>query len=268
MKKQGIRIGSYPSGLIGNLVQDEIDHILAQKYKAKFVRNSDDIVILAHSKAEAKYLLNVYNRLATERGLTLKSSAVVSPAADGIDFLGFVRYPNGRIRVRKSIKKKFAKSVAKVSSRKRRKELSASYKGWCMYGQGNNLYRNIMGFREKGIEVSPKMVNGQKFFDVRCVQINDILNMPIDIMDYQPCIVTRDLNDSTKRNADRYVVLFRLRETGEEAKFITNAAGLKVVLDQCGEKEKKGEKIFPVENVIIQKRSIGGSKRTYKFVDL
>lgn len=267
MRRQGIRIGSYQSGLIGNLAQDEIDHILTQKYGARVVRNSDDMVILARSKAEARFLLNVYSRLAEERGLTVKASARLRPVTEGIDFLGFVMTPDN-VRVRKQIKRSFAKGMARVRSRRRRRELAASYKGWCMYGHGQNLYNKVMGFKAKGIEVSPKTINGQKFFDVRCVQINDILNVPVDVLDYQPCISTRDIKDGTKRNGDRYVVLLRVRETGGEVKLITNAMGIKAVLDQCGERENAGEKIFPVEDVMIQKRSIGGGKKTYKFIDL
>lgn len=183
-----------------------------------------------------------------------------------IDFLGFVMTRDG-VRVRKSIKQRFARSIARVRSRKRRAELAASYKGWCMRGRGRHLYDTIMGFKEKGIEVQPLTRDGQKYFDVRNVSINEIVNTPIAVLDYQPDIPTRDLNDRSKRNNDRYVVLIRTRN-GEKVKFITNAYGIKSVLDQCGEREAKGERIFPVEGVSVQRRSLGGNKVTYKFVDL
>lgn len=70
-----MRIGSYASGMIGNLGHLEIDHILTEKYGAKIERNCDDVVIFGRSKAEIRFLLNVYNRLCEERGMVVKAGS-------------------------------------------------------------------------------------------------------------------------------------------------------------------------------------------------
>ena len=70
-----MRIGSYASGLIGNLAHMEIDHILTEKYGAKIERNCDDMVIFGRSNAEIRFLLNVYNHLCEERGMVVKAGS-------------------------------------------------------------------------------------------------------------------------------------------------------------------------------------------------
>lgn len=77
--KIGVRIGAYISGMIGNLNHNEIDHILTEKYYVKMHRNCDDSVMLARSKGEARFLLNLYDRLAAERGLVVKANSFYAP---------------------------------------------------------------------------------------------------------------------------------------------------------------------------------------------
>ena len=78
-KKAGVRIGAYISGMIGNLAHMEIDHILTERYGVKLERNCDDMVMLARTKGEARFLLNAYDRLAEERGMTVKANSYYAP---------------------------------------------------------------------------------------------------------------------------------------------------------------------------------------------
>lgn len=186
-----------------------------------------------------------------------------------IDFLGY-EFSQDNMRLRKSIKTRFAKGMARVKSRKRRKEIEDSYRGWCMYGRCRNLWNEItgkeMGFAEKGITVRSTTKDGKKFFDVRKVSLSDIVNVELTVLDFQRNIETHDLRDHSKTNSDRYVVLVQL-SSGEKVKFITNAHSIKDVLDQCAEKEEAGEKIFPVSGVLIKRKDLGGGKQSYHFVD-
>ena len=54
-------------------------------------------------------------------------------------------------------------------------------------------------------------------------------------------------------------------QNGQRSKFITNCYNLKDVLDQAREAENNGQKIFPVENVIVKRRSLGDGKSAYYF---
>lgn len=91
-----------------------------------------------------------------------------------------------------------------------------------------------MSFADKGIKQSGRTKDGKKFFDVK-----------------------------TKQGEGRYCVLFE--QNGQRSKFITNCYNLKDVLDQAREAENNGQKIFPVENVIVKRRSLGDGKSAYYF---
>lgn len=189
-----------------------------------------------------------------------------------IDYLGY-EFSKENMRLRKSIKKKFAAGMGRVKSRKRRKQIEDSYRGWCKYGRCRNLWKKLtgkdMGFANKGITmVRSTLKDGKKFFDVRQVQLSDITNVEISVLDFQRNIETQDIKDHTKKNSDRYVVLIQLKSSGEKVKFITNSHSIKDVLDQCEEMEQAGRKIFPVDGVAIKRKDFGGGKTSYQFIDL
>ena len=114
-----------------------------------------------------------------------------------------------------------------------------------------------MGFASKGIVPSGTTKDGKKYYEVRKVSISDILNVPITIVDFETGV-------KTTKGTDRYAVLFENR-TGERFKFITTAFNLKNVLDQARLAEKDGRQIFPVDNVVIRRRSFDEGKSTYYF---
>lgn len=189
-----------------------------------------------------------------------------------INFLGY-EFSKENMRLRKSIKKKFAAGMGRVKSRKRRKQIEDSYRGWCRYGRCRHLWKKLtgkdMGFANKGITmVRSTLKDGKKFFDVRQVQLSDITNVEISVLDFQRNIETQDIKDHTKKNSDRYVVLIQLKSSGEKVKFITNSHSIKDVLDQCEELEQAGRKIFPVDGVAIKRKDFGGGKTSYQFIDL
>lgn len=189
-----------------------------------------------------------------------------------INFLGY-EFSKENMRLRKSIKKKFAAGMGRVKSRKRRKQIEDSYRGWCKYGRCRHLWKKLtgkdMGFANKGITmVRSTLKDGKKFFDVRQVQLSDITNVEISVLDFQRNIETQDIKDHTKKNSDRYVVLIQLKSSGEKVKFITNSHSIKDVLDQCEEMEQAGRKIFPVDGVAIKRKDFGGGKTSYQFIDL
>ena len=71
-----------------------------------------------------------------------------------IDFLGY-QFSRERVLLRKSIKKKFAKKT-KIRNPERRRQVLASYWGWCKWGDCRHLWnvitKNDMSFADKGIK--------------------------------------------------------------------------------------------------------------------
>lgn len=175
-----------------------------------------------------------------------------------IDFLGY-QFDNDKTLLRKSTKKNFARKI-KTKSKRRRNEVMGSYWGQCKHGDCRNLWNkltnNYMGFLQKGIKPSNKTRDGKKFFNVGSTRIMDILNTPITILDFEA-------NVETAKSKDAYIVLFS--HDGVESKFITTSYNIKDILDQAREAENNDNKIFPVENVVIKRRSIGENKSAYYF---
>lgn len=192
-------------------------------------------------------------------------------AGRGIDFLGYV-FSTENVRLRKSIKKRFAAGMGRVRSRKRKRQIMDSYRGWCRHGRCRHLWKTItgkdMGFADKGIRMtSQRDRDGKRILDARQVPLTDVINMPLTVLDFEPNIRTRDIHDRSVQNTDKYVVMVQIRD-GDRVKFITGSQSLKDVLDQCRAMEAAGTKVFPVDDVMIRKQDLGGGKSTYKFQDL
>lgn len=184
-----------------------------------------------------------------------RNVSVSAAATDGrrIDFLGYC-FTHDNIRLRKSIKQTFARKEKKIKSAERRREVRASYWGWCKWGNCRNLWNTItdndMSFSELGISGRNTTKDGQRFFDIRKVRAMEILNVPITVLDFEPDI-------KTKNGGGRYAVKILFEQ--QEVKFITNSMTLKSQLDQVRELGK-----LPVQTK-LKKRDIGEGMTDYVF---
>ncbi len=119
-----------------------------------------------------------------------------------------------------------------------------------------------MSFADKGIKrnTEAKDKDGKRVFDVSEKKVMDILNMPITVHDFEDGI-------KTKLGPGRCAVLFTFDEHPEQGqfKFLTGSISLKDTLIRAREEEKKGNKIFPVENVVVKRKSLGDGKISYYF---
>lgn len=170
-----------------------------------------------------------------------------------LDYLGYCFTP-GKVRMRKSIKKNFARKAKRIKNKKRRKEVLASYWGWCKWGDCRHLWKTItnndMSFAEHGITGRSTTKDGKRFFDIRQVKAMEILNMPITILDFEPGVMT-------SHGGGRYSVKMLCGE--KEVKMITNSITLKSQLDQAREMG-----LFPIETR-LKRRDAGGNVTDYVF---
>lgn len=187
-----------------------------------------------------------------ERGKRKGKGNVVA-GGRSIDFLGYCLTATN-VRMRKSIKQTFAKKAKRIINPIRRREVLASYWGWCKWGKCRNLWNKItdndMSFAEKGISGRVTTKDGQRFFDVKKVRIDSILNLPITVLAFETGI-------KTPHGPGRYVVKFT--RDGEELKLITNSFTLKSMLDQA-----EAIKALPIDTT-IRKRDIGEGRYDYYF---
>ena len=183
-----------------------------------------------------------------------------------IDFLGYC-FTHGNVRLRKSIKQTFARKSKRIKNEDKRKQVLASYWGWCKWGQCRNLWNrltdNDMGFAEKGVGKKPIMKDAKRVFDLEVKKVKHILNYSLIIRDFEPGI-------KTQNGPDRMAVIFSFEKTPDRHyKFITNSLSIKDTLTRARELEREtGNPIFPVDKVRIVSRPLSDGKDAYQFEDI
>lgn len=252
----GIAIGLRSSQCFGNILLNDIDHHMKEQCHVRYYyRYCDDIVMLSGDKKQLwRWRDELVAQLASI-GLELKPNECVRPVADGLDYLGFVNYGT-HAYLRKRIKQKFARHMAKVKSRKRRVALMGSFKGMAIHCDANHLYQTITArrmkkFSEMGVTFTP--ADGKKRFPGKTMRLGAIVNKTIEIHDYESGI-------KTSQGEDRYIVSFRDPQNNEWGKFFTASEEMKNILDQVSDMEDG----FPFETTLVSE-VFDGNKVKYRF---
>lgn len=232
MLPKGLSIGLRSSQCFGNLLlSDYLDHILKDRLGVKFYyRYCDDIVVLSNSKEYLRDIKRIIEELLGDINLFIKPNDRIFPTMDGIDFLGYIIYPN-RVKLRKRVKKKFAKSLKKASSNKRVSVLTASLYGMCCHADCTHLFEKLTGISMKNfkeLEIKYRPVNGKKLFNCPRVSIRQLVNMEIAIVDCE-------FGVKTKMGDDRCIVAFHNGDT--KGKFFTSSVEMIDILDQISKKQ-------------------------------
>lgn len=144
-------IGNYLSQFFANLYLSKFDHWIKEEKKIKYYyRYADDMVFLHSDKGFLHGLLVEINHfMISELNLQLKSNYQVFPTnVRGIDFLGY-RFYHTYTLLRKSIKKRFCRKVAKLNkskiiSLKDYKQQVCSWTGWTKHCNAANLVQTIL----------------------------------------------------------------------------------------------------------------------------
>lgn len=252
---EGISIGLRSSQGLGNLLLSVfLDHYLKDKYGVRhFYRYCDDGVVLGETKAELWKIRDAVHGQMNSIGLSIKPNERVFPVDEGIDFLGYVIRPD-HVRLRKRIKQKFARKMHEVKSRRRRRELVASFYGMAKHADCNKLLFNLTGKKMKSfkdLNVSYKPDDGKKRFPGSVVSIRELVNLPIIVKDFETGI-------KTEQGEDRCIV--SIEKNGEACKFFTNSQEMKNILAQIREMPDG----FPFETV-IKSETFGKGRTKYVF---
>lgn len=249
---EGISFGLRSSQASGNLLLSVfLDHFLKDKYGIKyFYRYCDDGVVLCGHKQENWLARNIVHEQIGEIDLEIKKNERVFPSAQGIDFLGYVTFNGSYSLLRKRVKKKYARKLRKVKSRKRRRELIASFYGMAKHACCRNLFYKLTGKKMKSfkdLNVAYKPEDGKKRFAGAVVSIRELVNIPIIVKDFETGI-------KTEQGEDRCIVSIEMN--GEARKFFTNSEEMKNILAQI----KEVPDGFPFETTI--KTEVFGKGRT------
>ncbi len=255
MMPEGISFGLRSSQGTGNLLLSVfLDHYLKDRYGVRyFYRYCDDGLVLSGSKSELWKIRDVVHTQMEQIGLKVKANERVFPVTEGIDFLGYVIYPD-HVRLRKRIKKKFARKMHKVKSRKRRRVLIASFYGMAKHANCITLFNKLTGKEMrsfKDLNVAYKPEDGKKRFAGAVVSIRELVNLPIVVKDFETGV-------KTSQGEDRCVVAIEVN--GEQKKFFTNSEEMKNILQQVSEMPDG----FPFETT-IKTESFGKGRTKYVF---
>ena len=253
---EGISFGLRSSQASGNLLLSEyLDHYLKDKYGIRhFYRYCDDGRVLCGNKQENWLAHGIVHEQVEKIDLEIKKNERVFPSAQGIDFLGYVTFNGSYSLLRKRVKKKYARKLHKVKSRKRRRELIASFYGMAKHACCRNLFYKLTGKKMKSfkdLNVAYKPEDGKKRFAGAVVSIRELVNLPIVVKDFEVGV-------KTSQGEDRCVVAVEV--SGEPKKFFTNSEEMKNILQQVSEMPDG----FPFETT-IRSETFGKGRTKYIF---
>lgn len=133
---KGLPLGNLTSQLLANIYLNEFDQFVKHRLKARYyLRYADDFVVLSSDRQWLKTLVPHIRRfLWDELRLELHPDKVsIKTLASGVDFLGWVHFPDHRV-LRTTTKKKMLKRISENPTQATR----ASYMGLLKHG---NTYR-------------------------------------------------------------------------------------------------------------------------------
>lgn len=141
----GLPIGNFASQILANFYLNYFDHWLKEAKEVKYYfRYADDIIILHSSKEYLHQLLaEIKEYLSVELKLEVKSNYQIFPTEKrGIDIFGYV-YRKNYTRIRKTIKKNYAR---KLSKGRATKETIAASRGWFKHCNSRHLLKKLIPY--------------------------------------------------------------------------------------------------------------------------
>lgn len=138
----GLPIGNYLSQYFANFYLTYFDHWIKENQGVKYYfRYADDIVILSNDKNQLHHILSAIKQYLNDiLKLQVKHNYQIFPVeARGIDFVGYVHY-HTHTRIRKTIKKRFAKQLYKGA----KKATIDSYMGWLKHCNSIHLIKKLL----------------------------------------------------------------------------------------------------------------------------
>lgn len=253
---RGMSMGMRSSqGLCNLLLSKYVDHVLKDRDRVgHYGRYCDDGETGSDDKRKLWRVRDTVHSQIEIIGQKVKPNDRVFPVAEGIDMLGYVIFPTHTL-MRKCVKKSYAKKLHRVKSRRRRRELVASFYGMAKHADCRHLMKKLLTYKEmqefSKLGLSYKTEDGKKRFKGENVHLSDIVNTKIEVHDYETEVQTK--------NGKRTLVYFRDPEDGNYKKFFTASQEMTFLLQEADKKDA-----LPFATV-IRCESYDGGKMHYKF---
>jgi len=142
----GLPLGNLTSQLLVNIYLHEFDLFVKHRLKAKYyIRYADDFIVLSHDKGWLMELLpRMGDFLEEELRLELHPNKVsISTISSGVDFLGWVHFPNHRV-LRTATKRRMVRRLADVKGAPSH-AVRQSYLGLLGHGNAKKLQGIVRG---------------------------------------------------------------------------------------------------------------------------
>lgn len=253
-----------------------------KKIRFHYYRYCDDIVIFGKNATELWLLRDYLVGLLAELGLQVKSTEAVRPTAIGVDYLGYNTFltidkkKDGECeygtysRIRKRTKKKFARRIGRVKSRKRRQSLIGSFFGMAAHADCRHLLKKLVTpleykklkhkrrMKDFGqMEIGPIMLDGKKNFKGNKVSPRDLNNQAFIVVNFERIEPKRERLEYERKVEDarmrglstegipkpKFKYLVQIIHNDSLRKFWTGDKELWAILDQI---EEEGELPFAV----------------------
>ncbi len=141
-KEKGLPLGNLTSQLLVNIYMNEFDQFVKHQLKATcYIRYADDFVVLSDDRTHLHEILSHMNVFLQDRlRLRLHPDKVfIKTLASGVDFLGWVHFPNHRV-LRTTTKRRMLKCAKGTLT----PEARASYLGLLSHGNASNLSQDLI----------------------------------------------------------------------------------------------------------------------------
>lgn len=213
---EGISMGMRSSQGLGNLLLSVfLDHYLKDRYGIRhFYRYCDDGVIASGMKLYLWECRGVVHERVEVIGQEIKHNERVFPLSEGLDFLGYVIYPTHSL-MRKRVKQNFARKLAKVKSRKRRKELVGSLWGMAKHCNSWHFLETVLYDKEykklkkKAMKDFGKSrceqsytSDGKKSFRGQKISGKELDHKPFIVVDFETGVIPTVEQDRYKREVE------------------------------------------------------------------
>jgi len=151
--QKGLPLGNLTSQLLVNIYMNEFDQFVKHKLKARhYIRYADDFVILSHDRTHLLKTLPYMEVFLRDRlKLHMHPDKVsIGTLASGIDFLGWVHFPDHRV-LRTSTKRRMFRRIKETGSKK---ETLHSYLGLLSHWNGHKLQQRCCALAGDNVRTS------------------------------------------------------------------------------------------------------------------
>jgi len=139
----GLPLGNLTSQLLVNIYMNEFDQFMKHRLKAKYyIRYADDFVVLSTDKMYLEKILPAMQEfLGSKLKLVMHPDKIfIQTVASGVDFLGWVHFPDHRV-LRTTTKKRMFRNI---TAKNKKEETVQSYLGLISQGNSWKLRRKII----------------------------------------------------------------------------------------------------------------------------